>query len=99
MPARKNRPDKHGKMPTTRPPASQAPRLVRTALIDKICAWERADPLGCHYVGWPDMNEARELARHGLLLESQFATGCFWTTHAFREAFVFQARKSLVGEA
>lgn len=89
MPARRNRPDKHGKTPATRSPTNQAPRLVRTALIDKFCAWERANPCECHYVGWPDMDEARQLAKRGLLDESPFATGCFWTTPAFREAFLF----------
>ena len=79
MPARKNRPGKFGKQ------IKKAPGL--SALIQKIKAWERSDPRASHYVGWPDMTEARRLAADSYLVEDPIALGCFYVTDKFRGAY------------
>ena len=48
---------------------------------------ERKEPYGDHYVGWPDMAEALNLKKEGLLAESGRALGCFSLTHEFRLMF------------
>lgn len=81
MPARKNRPNKFRG-------DKGAPQLApkRTPLIDKLIAWERVNPGDDHYVGWPDMKEAQDLARRGWLKESTWTLGCFYVTDGFRAA-------------
>jgi hypothetical protein len=55
-------------------------------LIRSIKTWERSEPGADHYVGWPDMDEARRLEQAGYLKEGR-ALGCFYITPQFIEAF------------
>lgn len=90
MPARKNRPGKHGTNDTDMPKRKER-RLEATyeerALVDKIIQWEREQPRHDHYVGWPDMDAAERLAKLGYLVEGS-VRGCFFITDAFRETFM-----------
>lgn len=80
MGARKNRPDKF------RGDVSTGAKFVATRLTCMLKEAERQAPRDSHYVGWPDMNEARALARNGWLEESGVALGCFYVTDKFRAA-------------
>lgn len=82
MPARKNRP---GKFDGAHHPNSPIAPIV-TALVRKFIGWERENPEHDHYVGWPDMDEARRLEKDGYLREGT-ALGCFFLTDKFRDTF------------
>ena len=76
MPARKNRPGKHGDIL----PADQPLDPEETALLRTLEAAERKEPHQDHYVGWPDMHIAKSLAKKGYIVEGRLATGCFFLT-------------------
>jgi hypothetical protein len=85
MPARKNRPDKCGTS------IERSPKVVNEAerkLVDKLVGAERHEPCDDHYVSWPDMTEARQLAKKGYLREGGRALGCFYVTDVFRRTFM-----------
>jgi len=90
MPARKNRPGKHGMNSETASTVKERRREAtheERALVDKIIMWERDQPRHDHYVGWPDMDAAERLAKMGYLIEGG-VRGCFFVTDAFRETFM-----------
>lgn len=76
MPARKNRPGKHGGTL----PAVQPLDPEETALLRTLEAAERKEPRQDHYVGWPDMHIAKRLVKKGYIVEGRRATGCFYLT-------------------
>lgn len=86
MPARKNRPDKHG-----------VPQIIRlrnytvsaeeNILAQKLIRHESKEPGKDHYVGWPDMDAAESMAKKGFLRKSGLATGCFYLTDLFKRQF------------
>lgn len=91
MPARKNRPHKHGT--SGEAAASAKKRQVENnqaerGLVDKFIEWERDHPRHDHYVGWPDMAAAERLVKKGYLIEGTRATGCFHVTETFRQTFM-----------
>lgn len=92
MPARKNRPDKHGHSPRLSNPEHTAENYPPTpdelVLIKKLVFWERRNPGSAHYVGWPDMACADHLAKKGLIADDQGARGCFRVLHQFTMRFM-----------
>lgn len=90
MPARKNRPDKHGS-PRAASHTFQLEEAVRRLAL-KLVLCEKKEPKCDHYVGWPDMAAAEEMQRRGLLREGQLARGCFYITDKFRELYANELR-------
>ena len=89
MPARKNRPGKHGTSSSEALSAKQRQLdSEERGLIDKLCAQERKEPHNDHYVGWPDMGAAERLAKKGYIIEGGRAKGCFCVTPLFRQTFM-----------
>lgn len=92
MPSRKNRPGKHGAGASTKESTVKLRQIdnghADRALVDKLITWERERPMNDHYVGWPDMDAAERLVKHGYLREGGLATGCFVVTDAFRRNFM-----------
>ena len=92
MPARKNRPGKHGVVPQGAPQPRTKQQLmdaqIERALVDKLIKCERESPMHDHYVSWLDMRAAKQLVKHGYLREGGRATGCFVVTETFRENFM-----------
>lgn len=84
MGARKNRPDKF--RGTGGKAMVKASTLVTTRLVRMLREEEQKHPCESHDVGWPDMDEAKELAKRGYLTASPFALGCFFVTDKFRTA-------------
>ena len=82
MGARKNRPDKF--RGTGGPAVAKPFALANTRLTRMLREEERKQPCEVHYVGWPDMDEAKDLAKRGYLTESAFSLGCFSVTDKFR---------------
>lgn len=93
MPARRNRPGKHGATSTQgrKIPSKLELNAVMNAqvreLAIKFIVWERKEPKKDHYVGWPDMDVAEEMQRRGLIKLGGLATGCFYITDLFRTEF------------
>lgn len=86
MPARKNRPNKHG-LPKVCELKDLKISGAENILACKLIRLEAKEPHKDHYVGWPDMNVAETMVKRGLLRESAFATGCFYLTELFRRQF------------
>lgn len=85
MGARKNRPDKfRGR--GTGSAMVKASTLIITRLVRLLREEEQKHPCESHYVGWPDMDEAKALVKRGYLTASQFVLGCFSVTDKFRTA-------------
>lgn len=84
MPARRNRPNKHG---TEQPPQLTADSDERR-LVEKLIACESFNPMRDHWVSWLDMAAAKRLVKYGYLREGNRATGCFEVTDAFRQKFM-----------
>ena len=80
MPARKNRPDKHGALNNI----TDGER----GLVDKLIKCERDSPRHDHYVSWFDMAVAKQLVKKGFLREGGRATGCFLVTEKFHQDFM-----------
>lgn len=91
MPARKNRPDKYGAPKeahsllvqlTEAEDNKKFQELAKRVLIPA----EKKLPGDSHYVGWPDMDTAKKMAKKGLLQEFG-GTGCFNVTPLFKQHF------------
>lgn len=86
MPARKNRPGKHGSEGRRSPQLNADSAEQR--LVEKLITCERANPTRDHYVDWADMSAAERLIKNGHLREGGQATGCFVVTEKFRRNFM-----------
>lgn len=87
MPARKNRPNKHGGARASERKPDHTLDVELRAFVIKLIIWERKEPRHHHYVGWPDMHLAEELKRRGLLLDDGSAYKCFRLTEQFRTTY------------
>lgn len=86
MPARKNRPDKHG-LPKVCELKDLKISAAENILACKLIRSEAKEPRKDHYVSWSDMGVADKMVKRGLLRESPFATGSFYLTELFRRQF------------
>lgn len=91
MPARKNRPDKHGAPKEEHLRISAQMEAEDTKkfkeLADRVLIKsENKAPGDSHYVGWPDMDTAKKMAKKGLLREHGYS-GCFYVTPQFKQHF------------
>lgn len=86
MPARKNRPGKSGNTPKTGNSLKERLATIKSSgLISSLSEQELRNPGQAHYVGWPQMQDAQFLEKHGYLSESGTAMGCFHLKPSFKE--------------
>lgn len=86
MPARKNRPGKHG---TAIPVETAIDAAKEGNLARKLMEQESKKPSEAHYVGWMDMETAESMKKKGLLETSPYSPlGCFFLTDLFKKKYL-----------
>lgn len=86
MPARKNRPDKHGTDKVIKLKNYEI-SIEENELAKKLIKQEQKEAFKDHYVGWPDMHIAEKMENRGFLRRSTIVTGCFFLTDLFKRQF------------